>query len=529
MPTREKKQEKSIYGMLVRNSALMIVLIILMGVLFLAFYYFAINNLLPGLDIDKLISQENRLEQEEYSKVRAGNSLGKKGYFEVVNENADVLYCSSDDKNQYPDDYLEYIPTVYSGIDYSIFPIGSDEDRKYLLVKSDEDSDEWMSGIAVLDQDRKVLYSSMELGENQFSSTVVKAITVDDEFDEEFLVQKYPFQTADGQQRYLLIHTDENHRAFRNSKYRLALLEVSIFFVLALLTIYFVNMHTAHLVKEPLDTLKAAMGELGKKGRRKRKGGQQLLEVSQVMNAFDTMEDKLEKSERQREKMQEQQRKMLADISHDMKTPVTVIQGYVDAINDGLVTEDEMHAYLKIIGDKAQYLGQLTDTFGEFSRLEHPGFTLRLEKTDLCEYIREYMAGRYNELQLDGFRVSADIPEDLELECNVDQGHLKRVFENIINNSVRHTEKGTEIFVSVRKEGGQAVVEMGDDGPGIPEEMKDKAFDPFVVGDSARTSGKGTGLGLSIAKTVVEQHGGTIELRKGGKGTCFIIRLPLCR
>lgn len=526
MRPEEKKKCNSIYGMLIRNSVIMIVIVVLMGVLFFLFYQFAVNELIPNLNPDRLLSQEQLLKEEKYDKVQAGKSLGKKGYFEIVDENAQVLYCSTDKQNKYPSDFLEYIPDVYSGVNYYIFPVGSGEQKKYLLVRNDDDLQNGISGVAVLDAGRNVLYSDLDLGKKQLSSKILNVLK-DNEDKEELFVQKYPFQTEQGEQRYLLVHTDGDVREMKRAGFRLAVAEIIAFFVLTILVIFIVGMRTAHKVRGPLQQLELAMGEIGSGKTSRLEVPQDIREVSQVMETFNRMEEKLQESEEKQKKLQEQQRKMLADISHDMKTPVTVIQGYIDAIDDGLVPEEEQKTCLRIIGKKAELLSELTNTFGEFSRLEHPDFHMVFARTDLCEYVREYIAGRYNELGLAGYHVLAEIPEQKKLMCRIDQTQLKRAFENIITNSLRHTEPGTEISVAVREEGAGAVIEIGDNGPGIPAELRDRVFEPFVVGDEARTSGRGTGLGLSIAKKIVEQHGGTIQLERTDRGAYFRIDLPL--
>ena len=239
-------------------------------------------------------------------------------------------------------------------------------------------------------------------------------------------------------------------------------------------------------------------------------------EFVQVIDTFNDMEEKLKESEQQQLHLQEQKQKMLADISHDLKTPITVIQGYVDAMKDGLISKDEQKKYLDIISHKTQMLSELINTFSDYSRLEHPDYQPEMTQGDLVEYFREYVAQKYEELTIAGDFVEVDI-QSSPVVMPFDHMQLKRVFENIVANTLKYTEKGTTLS-------------FGDDGPGIPERLREHVFDPFVTGDEARTSGKGTGLGMAIAKEIVSMHGGTICLsdsKESPAGTCYRIVLPV--
>ncbi|MBP5265696.1 MAG: HAMP domain-containing histidine kinase [Lachnospiraceae bacterium] len=225
--------------------------------------------------------------------------------------------------------------------------------------------------------------------------------------------------------------------------------------------------------------------------------------------------------------------KMLADISHDLKTPITVIQGYSKAIVDGMVSEENMDKYLNTIYQKSNRLADLINEFYQYSRLEHPEFQLTLEPGDLSEYVREYVAGKYEELEVAGYQLDVDIPER-PIYMPFDHVELSRVFENIITNTIRHNPAPTTIYVSMEflREKHQVRIRLGDDGEGIPEEIREHIFEPFVVGDESRNSKHGTGLGLSVAKRVVVAHGGTIRLlptTETSWSTMYEIILPMNR
>ena len=250
-------------------------------------------------------------------------------------------------------------------------------------------------------------------------------------------------------------------------------------------------------------------------------------EIDHIRNSFTHMVQRLRQSENESRRLEQERQKMLADISHDLKTPITVIQGYSQALCDGIVDEKTQKKYLQTMVYKSEMLAELINSFYEYSKLEHPQFTLRPEKGDVCEYFREYLAMKYEELETAGFDLVAELPEE-QVPCEFDPAQLKRVFENMIANSLKHNSSGTTLFANMTVKDGDVILRLGDNGNGIPDSIREKIFEPFVVGDEARTSGKGTGLGMAISRRIIEEHGGVVTLLPKGSykmTTCYEIRL----
>ena len=253
-------------------------------------------------------------------------------------------------------------------------------------------------------------------------------------------------------------------------------------------------------------------------------------EIRRIGESFDRFSDRLAESEAERQRMDRDRQKMIADISHDLKTPITVIAGYIDAICDGKVPPEDTTRYLKVIQAKAETLTELANAFHEYSKVEHPEFVLHPENTDLCEYLREYLAGKYDEIDLAGFSLEISIPERPIL-CPLDAAQFRRVLDNLLSNALRHNRLGTVLYFDVAQEGEYAVLRVGDNGAGIPPDRAGNIFEPFVVGSDARTGG-GSGLGLAITKRIVEQHGGTVALAARpapGRSTEFLLHLPTAK
>ncbi|MCI7473151.1 MAG: HAMP domain-containing histidine kinase [Clostridiales bacterium] len=251
-------------------------------------------------------------------------------------------------------------------------------------------------------------------------------------------------------------------------------------------------------------------------------------EIRRIGESFDRFSDRLAESEAERQRLDQGRQKLIADISHDLKTPITVIAGYIDAICDGKVPPQEQERYLRAIQGKAAALTELVDAFHEYSKVEHPEFVLHTEPTDLCEFLRAYLADKYDEIDLAGFGLDIDLP-DRALRCQLDPLQFRRVLDNLLSNALRHNRLGTMLFFRLTEAEGKALLTVADNGAGIPPQRIKYIFEPFVVGSDAR-SGQGSGLGLSITRRIMELHNGSIALSArpaAGQGTEFLLTLPL--
>ena len=126
-----------------------------------------------------------------------------------------------------------------------------------------------------------------------------------------------------------------------------------------------------------------------------------------------------------------------------------------------------------------------------------------------------------------GFRLEAEIPEQ-SAEYSFDGVQMRRVFDNIFSNALKHNPKGTTIYVTLQQTERSIRIEIGDNGVGIPQEIRENLFEPFTVGDDSRNNRQGSGLGLAVAKKIVELHGGALFLEKPvnlAVSTLFVIRL----
>jgi len=226
--------------------------------------------------------------------------------------------------------------------------------------------------------------------------------------------------------------------------------------------------------------------------------------------------EEVEKNERQEEELREKYERarnlMLSDIAHDLRTPITTIGGYAKALNDGLVTSDEKRTeYLEAIQNKAERMSDLITLLFDYVRLDSENFSLRMEKTDVSELLRENAAFLYADVEEKKMEFEIDIPEEAYV-LSLDRLQFSRVVTNLINNALKHNEAGTTISLSMQQKKDEIQIIVKDNGALIAPLIAEHIFEPFVVADASRESKGGSGLGLSIVKKIVEMHGWTIEL-----------------
>lgn len=229
------------------------------------------------------------------------------------------------------------------------------------------------------------------------------------------------------------------------------------------------------------------------------------------------------------EAAQADKRRMIADVSHDLKTPLTTIRGYAQAFEEGFVPPEKTSSCLKAMASKASYACELVDSLLIYAKADHPSYEPNLQRTDLCELLRLAVIENQEEFDRSGCLQQIEIPEE-PFFAQVDAALLRRAVDNVMRNACAHNSAGTTVAVSCRKEGREAVVSIADDGIGIPPEMHETVFKSFVTSNDARTSGQGTGLGLAIAQKCVQVNGGTISFAEKPQlpfATEAIIRIPL--
>lgn len=520
--SKKANRRGSIFSLLINNYILFTVIIIISAIL--------INNVSNYLifgDYDATLGltkkYQNYLKEEKFNKLNLKEITGEDGTIEILDENYNLIYSLGNDinKEKYNEDEINAIPNYRKDDTYlNIYDYYSENGESYKLIIAEsyysegvisnslKSTSKWFK---VLDKNLNVILESDNAPAKK-NYTEKEIIYMRGYYNNGLFIEKYQYINNDGIKRTAIIKSRE---LYTNSFFKKMNILTKIDFVVfgiayIILVVIFVFVLRSKFY-EPLEKLNKAM-ELLTEGKRKKpvdySGPREFVDIC---DRFNIMVSKLEDSENQRKKLMNDKERMMADISHDLKTPITSIQGYAKALSDGIIADEDKDKYIKIIYEKSKKLTELINIFHEYSKLEHPDFNLIFEKVDLSEYLRAYIALKYEDIVESGFNIEVDIPEE-EMEIKIDKVQLQRVFDNILGNSIKHNEKGTNIYVSLKEKNDIYEIIIADDGKGISKDIANNIFEAFTVGDESRNSKQGSGLGLAIAKTIVDLHGGTIEL-----------------
>lgn len=228
-------------------------------------------------------------------------------------------------------------------------------------------------------------------------------------------------------------------------------------------------------------------------------------------------------------------RRMVADVSHDLKTPLTVIRGYAQAFCDGCVPPEKAGAYHAAMRDKAIAAAELLDELSDYARVEHPDFRPHLEPARLGPLVSEVAGESLPIAEQAAGELVVDTRAGEGAVALVDVALFRRMLRNLVENAFAHNPSGTVVRVSCSvAEGpggvGRAEVSVADTGEGFSPEVAERAFEPFVTDNVARTPGRGTGLGLTIARRAAELMGGSLSLSPRPEApwaTELVVSLPL--
>lgn len=492
------------------------------------------NTILRYPRIDRPLGQQELILAGKYKQLKMKKMLGTDGYFEVLDKDHKVIYSDRPEiQNTYSELEIRCIPEYDSNESYWIETFITEEgDARNLLQLYSYEEDSISSEpifFQILDQNGNVLYSSnkqLSVEKTHYSKKELGYLTL--QSDTGYESYKYSYRNQKNEKETLLMHTEKVDEKSYQKFSIVWKASIPIFAVCYILMTSLFIIWLNKKVKEPLVVLNKGMIDFteGKRDTLVVYKGQ--TEFENICESFNKMSKRLKESEDLQKKLLLEKQKMLADISHDLKTPITVILGYAKAICDGIIEAEKKEQYLKVIYTKAEGLNELIDIFYIYSKLEHHEYELVLEQQDIVEYLREYLAVKYEEIELQGSILDADIPETTIL-CEIDRVQLKRVFENVISNALRHNRAGTTIYLQLKETEDSINIQIGDDGIGIPEEIRKFVFDPFVVGDESRNNRQGSGLGLAVARKIIEKHGGTINLVSSSNKkvkTLFQIILP---
>lgn len=237
-------------------------------------------------------------------------------------------------------------------------------------------------------------------------------------------------------------------------------------------------------------------------------------ELGELCGEFNEMQKQLKRSKEEQLKYEAYRKELISSVSHDLRTPLTTIKGYVGGILDGIAdTEEKRKRYLLAVQTKTRDLENLVDQLSSYNRMENHLLRYQKEMTDLKEFVEKYL--EENEALIREYRLEILLSAQEGIRFVMDRGAFKRILDNLLTNSIRYREKDqSRIAITIQKKDGRIFWSVADDGPGVAENCLEKIFESFCRLDEARTHcNDGSGLGLAIVKRIVTDHQGVIYAR----------------
>ncbi len=286
------------------------------------------------------------------------------------------------------------------------------------------------------------------------------------------------------------------------------------------LVVVLVSLPLAKRLVRPIRALAVAIHDIASGKYATRVAASSSDELGQLGRDFNAMALTLEKNEKER-------RQWVADISHELRTPIAVLRGEIEALLDGIrnITPETIRS----LHAEVLRLNRLVEDLYQLSLSDIGALTYRKENLDLVEVLRDSAESYRAEFERKGITLTADFPNETGGMIFADRERLDQLFANLFENSLRYTDAGGRLAVGLSLSEEQATIEFQDSAPGVPEKELDRLFERLyrIEGSRSRTSG-GAGLGLAISKNIVEAHEGTISAHQSPLGGVLIrITLPV--
>lgn len=499
---------------LIVSSAIYFSLFTLIIVLVYTAFHYLVDVKIKGafFTIDDLLAYEDDLIAENYAKIPVGNS--KISAFIIFDENGTIQYASNrtiGDKVFFQD--LELIGDYISGQIFNVFQETADDGSSiyyvYLNSYTWEDTVPQILGVCILDENYQIIGGDLFSDRDSLTSREFELLCGISNSNS--YLDKYVYQNAQGEERILAFLT----MGMSDKQYAEIVRSANAIWVIGipcvLLTIVIFAILFSKMIKRRIAPLNQTIISYEKCGTAGINPSFVPSEFHETVQNFKSLLGQLEQIREEKEVLYQERQKLIADISHDLKTPLTVIQGYAKALSEQRVPVEKQAHYIEAIVKKSKLATDMVSDLFTFTQMEHPNYQMNLEETDFCEFVKSFFAEKYMELTEYGFALSVEIPEN-RIVLKLDRKLMRRVLENLLSNATNYNPEGTTIFISMCQRDGNIELTVADDGVGIPKEIASTLFQPFVTGNCARTTGKGTGLGLSIVQRIVQMHHGHIHL-----------------
>lgn len=252
-------------------------------------------------------------------------------------------------------------------------------------------------------------------------------------------------------------------------------------------------------------------------------------EITDLSRCFNTMADTVVESMNEIKKADKLRRELVANVSHDLRNPLSSIQGYLETIQlkEGDLSREELRSYIGTVLSNTQKLNRMINDLFELSKLDAENVTPTLEHISIAELVQDLVQQFKPIAEQKNVTIKTVYPDNPHTKIYADIGLLDRALSNLIDNAIRHTPYGGTVTIRTTQNGKDVDLEISDSGKGIPESDIPHVFDRFYQVDKSRSNSSGAGLGLSITQKILELHGAKISVQSLlNKGTTFKISIP---
>lgn len=344
--------------------------------------------------------------------------------------------------------------------------------------------------------------------------------------DRRKLVKQVDFQFTDGSEGSFFIVTSVNSLISKN-----ALTKMIYAFILVLcLTSILLTHWIQRGIFTPINQLNTAMQNIAEGNLEYMLPTEEKGEIGELYRNYEDMRLRLKESTDEKFEHEQKNKELVSNISHDLKTPITSIKGYVEGIMDGVAdTPEKMNKYIKTIYDKANDMDRLINELTTYSGIDNNRIPYTFRRINVADYFGDCIEEVGLDLESKNIQLNYEALIEPSTQIIADPEQLKRVINNIISNSVKYINKDKGVIdIRILDELDAIRVEIEDNGMGIAAKDLPNIFERFYRTDASRNSSKGgSGIGLSIVKKIIEDHGGYIwATSKEDEGTCmhFVIR-----
>ena len=298
------------------------------------------------------------------------------------------------------------------------------------------------------------------------------------------------------------------HQSYAGLLWQIAIVAIGIFVLAGVCAFILTRQNT-----RPLTAMARAAGEMANGRFSARAPIEGSSEIRELATSFNLMAEQLNTLEQSR-------RDFVANVSHELRSPVTSIQGFAQGMLDGTIPHEDHEQYLSVVVDETRRLSKLINNLLSLSRMENEDVKLTITRFDVNELIRRVLISRIPEI--DEKHIDVDIQFENEQQfVQADMDQIQQVVINLMDNALKFSPTGGTLTLATRQENKLTFVTVKDTGSGIRPEDAPHIFERFYKADKAHTVGKGTGLGLAICRRIMEKHGQRIRLVPTDTGAAF--------